>query len=172
MISQNALMKWHENKSCLIRFDCSHIENQGRKIINFFGISRIQIRTKIRLDRKRPELDYILVIRRRSYFGFLKFQDFLICPQSKISKIWERRTKTIFKITDRTRNSNKMNPRTESNRDQQSFSNLGPDQDSFFFKISDQFGPIGPDLAVRRSLSRIPNCVRENTKSFRGQNIL
>ena len=66
------LMKWHENKSCLIRFDCSHIENQGRKIINFFGISRIQIRTKIRLDRKRPELDYILLIRRRSYFGFLK----------------------------------------------------------------------------------------------------
>ena len=46
------LMKWHENKSCLIRFDCSHIENQGRKIINFFGISRIQIRTKIRLDHK------------------------------------------------------------------------------------------------------------------------
>ena len=148
----------------MIRFDCSHIENQGRKIINFFGISRIQIRTKIRLDRKRPELDYILVIRRRSYFGFLKFQDFLICPQSKISKIWERRTKTIFKITDRTRNSNKMNPRTESNRDQQSFSNLGPDQDSFFFSKSRTsldrsvrtWQSVDPCLEYRTAYEKIP----------------
>ena len=88
-IFQMLLMKWHENKSCLIRFDCRHIENQGRKIINFFGISRIQIRTKIRLDHK--DLSWTtfwwLDADRTANFGFLRYQDFSICPQSKISRI-------------------------------------------------------------------------------------
>ena len=151
-------MKWHENKSCLIRFDCSHIENQGRKIINFFGISRIQIRTKIRLDRKRSELDYILVIRRRSYFGFLKFQNFSICPQCKISKIWDRRTKTFprpnrtgtsesFEISDRNGNSAKFetSDQTEVRSPNQYQQKLGPDQDYFFFQ---NLGPLWTDRSL------------------------
>ena len=89
------LMKWHENKSCLIRFDCSHIENQGRKIINFFGISRIQIRTKIRLDHK--DLSWTTFWWLDADFGFFKFQDFRYVHNLKILKF---RTYVKFHIIE------------------------------------------------------------------------
>ena len=79
------LMKWHENKSCLIRFDCSHIENQGRKIINFFGISRIQIRTKIRLDHKDLSWTTFWWLDADRTLDFLNFKIFR-SQNSKISK--------------------------------------------------------------------------------------
>ena len=99
------LMKWHENKSCLIRFDCSHIENQGRKIINFFGISRIQIRTKIRLDHKDLSWTTFWWLDADRTLDFLNFKIFR-SQNSKISNfckisLWKDSLETIINLKTR-----------------------------------------------------------------------